>query len=59
MGENPGPGSYIHDGVDKSTIAGSTKIDPKVNIPAPAISSMLKHGLNTISSSGTGAFFRH
>ena len=47
MGEIPGPGSYINDFNDKSTIAGSTN---------PGVA--LKQGLNTISSSGGGAFFK-
>ena len=53
MGEVPGPGSYIYDEQDQTTICASTKA------PAPgAPPAMVKQGLNTISSTGGGAFFR-
>ena len=52
MGEVPGPGSY--NGGDLSTVAGSA-VAKAVGVPAGGIS---KQGLNTISSAGTGAFFR-
>jgi len=52
MGEVPGPGSY--NGADLSTVAGSA-VPKAAGVPIGGIS---KHGLNTISSAGTGVFFR-
>lgn len=52
MGEIPGPGSY--EGVDLTTVAGSA-VPKAVGVPAGCMS---KQGLNTISSAGTGVFFR-
>lgn len=51
MGEVPGPGSYEFP--DQTTVA-SIKGVP-ASVPPGAMS---KQGLNTISSAGTGAFFR-
>lgn len=51
MGEVPGPGSYEFP--DHTTVA-SIKGAPAGMPPGP----MSKQGLNTISSAGTGAFFR-
>ena len=52
MGEVPGPGSY--NGGDLSTVAGSA-VAKAAGVP---VGGMSKQGLNTISSAGTGAFFR-
>ena len=52
MGEVPGPGSY--NGGDLSTVAGSA-VAKAAGVPAGGMS---KQGLNTISSAGTGVFFR-
>ena len=52
MGEVPGPGSY--NGGDLSTVAGSA-VAKAVGVPAGGIA---KQGLNTISSAGTGVFFK-
>lgn len=54
MGEVPGPGSY--NGGDLSTVAGSA-VAKAVGVPA-GVGVMSKQGLNTISSAGTGVFFR-
>ena len=52
MGEVPGPGSYA-----EQTTMGSAKAVP-ATLPDGSVAGMMKQGLNTISSAGTGAFYR-